>query len=543
MLALLTLASQIVVYVAAAGPAPDGSLSGRERVLHALNRLGYGPRPGEVEKIEALGVDAWVERQLNPERIPDADVEARLRAAPLLQMSGAELMTAYPQAKKNVDGMGLGKPGEVARELAAARILRGVYSERQFDAVLTDFWFNHFNISAEKAADRWLVVPYERDVIRPHMYGKFRDLLGAVAHSPAMLVYLDNAQSSIDARYAPLSERPRIDAMEEKMAARGKGPRRLGLNENYAREMLELHTLGVDGGYTQKDVTELARILTGWTIARPNPRNGLTDVAFHFDARRHDPGVKVFLGQTYVGAGQTEGERALDRLSRNPSTARFIATKLCRRFVADDPPPALVARVARRFRETDGDLRETYRALFTDAEFWNKSHFRAKVRTPLEFVLASLRATGAEIRDPSGAPEPRAPPPAPGILNQLGMPLYRCEPPTGWPDRAEPWVNAGALLARLRYAQGLFADRANSPAVADPAAPLGNTPREDGRALLAAYEKAYLGGVVSDRTREALERRLDDPEISRARLDDRARDYRVERLAALVLGAPDFERR
>jgi len=532
-LRVLTFALLLARPAAADAPA-DAPLGARERALHALNRLGYGPRPGELERVEAMGADAWIARQLDPERIPDAAFEAKLKDFPVLTMSGAQLMAAYPQPKKAVAGMAMGKPQEVQRELTAARLLRGVDSERQFDAVLTDFWFNHFNVSAEKGPVRWLVVPYERDVIRPRMYGKFRDLLGAVAHSPAMLIYLDNAQSSIDPRYAPASSRARIDRMEERMAARGKGPKRLGLNENYARELLELHTLGVDGGYTQKDVTELARILTGWGVARPNARNGLRDFAFRFDGNRHDPGVKTFLGETYEGAGEAEGERALDRLARSPSTARFIALKLCRRFVADDPPPALVARVAKRFQATDGDLRETYRALFTDPEFWSRAHFRAKVRTPLEFVIASLRATGADVRDPARAA---------GLLNQLGMPLYRCEPPTGWPDRAAPWVNAGALLARLRYAQGLFADRPKSPAVADPAAPLGNAARGDGQALLAAYEKAYLGGVVTERTRAALERRLDDPEISRARLDDDARHYRLDRLAALVLGAPDFERR
>jgi uncharacterized protein (DUF1800 family) len=534
MLGTLALSLLLVRPAAADAPPSDPPLSGRERALHALDRLGYGPRPGEADKVAAQGVDAWVERQLRPESIPDADLETRLKAFPVLTMTGAQLLDAYPLPKKDVAGMAAGKPREVSRELVAARVLRGVYSERQLDAVLTDFWFNHFNVSAEKGQVRWLVVPYERDVIRPHMYGKFRDLLGAVAHSPAMMVYLDNAQSSIDARYAPLSAQARIGRMEARMSAAGKGPKRLGLNENYARELLELHTLGVDGGYTQKDVTELARILTGWGVARPNRHNGLTDVEFRFDARRHDPGGKVFLGEPYTGAGEAEGERALDRLARHPSTAHFIALKLCRRFVADDPPPELVARVAARFRATDGDLRETYRALFTDPAFWSRSRFRSKVRTPLEFVIASLRATGADVRDPEKAV---------GVLNQLGMPLYRCEPPTGWPDRAEPWVNAGALLARLRYAQALFVDRPKSPAVADATAPLAGVARGDGRALLAAYEAAYLGGVVSSRTSGALERRLDDPEISRARLDDDARNYRLDRLAALVLGAPDFERR
>jgi uncharacterized protein (DUF1800 family) len=406
MLGTLALALLLARPSAADALAPDGPLTGRERALHALDRLGYGPRPGDEARIEALGVDAWVARQLDPERIPDAALEARLKDLPVLTMSGARLMDSYPLPKNDAAGTAAGKPREVLRELAAARLLRGVYSERQLDAVLT----NHFNVSAEKGPVRWLVVPYERDVIRPHMYGRFRDLLGAVAHSPAMLAYLDNAQSAIDARYAPPSAQARIGRMEARMSAGGKGPRRLGLNENYARELLELHTLGVDGGYTQKDVTQLARILTGWGVARPNRHNGLADFEFRFEPRRHDPGVKVFLGETYDGADEAEGERALDRLARHPSTARFLATKLCRRFVADDPPADLVARVARRFRETDGDLRETYRALFSDPAFWRASRFRSKVRTPLRASdgLAGPRRAVGERGRPARAPALRA---------------------------------------------------------------------------------------------------------------------------------------
>jgi len=369
------------------------------------------------------------------------------------------------------------------------------------------------------------------------VFGKFRDLLGAVAHSPAMLVYLDNFQSTIDARYAPVGAREDIAEMEGAMSKNAKGRRKLGLNENYARELLELHTLGVDGGYTQKDVTELARILTGWTIDRPNKKNRetVTDVQFRFNRRMHDPGGKVLLGEPYAWKGEAEGEQALDRLARDPHTAHFLALKLCRRFVADAPPAELVDRVAKRFHDTDGDLRETYRAIFSSPEFREKRFFRAKVKTPLEFVASSLRATGAEIRDPEKVAR---------SVDGLGMPLYRCEPPTGWPDRAEPWVNAGALIARLKAAQNLFNNkRPDAPVSATPDAAIGDADRGDGRALTLRLTDAYLGGVVAPRTWEALLKRLDDPEISGARLDDQNKKYRVDRLAALVLGAPDFERR
>jgi len=531
------LAAPALARTTAAAPPPE--MSPRERALHALNRLAYGPRPGDVEKVEALGVDAWIARQLRPDSIPDAALEERLKAYPSLTMSGEQLMNAYPNMKrKRLLGLfGDSKPPrDVAWDLASAKILRAVYSERQLQEVLTDFWFNHFNVSAAKNQDRWLIIPYERDVIRPRVFGKFRDLLGAVAHSPAMLIYLDNFQSTIDARYAPVGAREDIAEMEGAMAKNPKGRRKLGLNENYARELLELHTLGVDGGYTQKDVTELARILTGWTVDRPNPKkkDSVKDWTFRFNRRMHDPGGKVLLGEPYVWAGEAEGEKALDRLARHPATARFVALKLCRRFLADDPPAEVVDAVAKRFHDTDGDLRETYRALFESEAFWERRWFRKKVKTPLEFAASALRASGAQIRDPEKVAR---------ALDGLGMPLYRCEPPTGWPDRAEPWINAGALVARLRAAQSLFGANPNAPASASPAEAVDGADPSDGRALLAKLTDAYLGGIASARTLDALAKRLDDPEVSRARLDDRRREYRVDRLAALVLGAPDFQRR
>lgn len=522
---------------AADAPAvPPARMSERERALQALDRLGYGPRPGDLEKVEALGVDAWIENQLQPDRIPDAAVESRLKAYPSLLMTGSRLMEAFPNPKRRrlLGLVGGEKPKDLVAEMAAAKILRADLSERQLQEVLTDFWYNHFNVSAAKDQDKWLFIPYERDVIRPRLFGKFRDLLGAVAHSPAMLVYLDNFQSTIDARYAPVGAREDIAEMEGAMSKNPKGRKKLGLNENYARELLELHTLGVDGGYSQKDVTELARILTGWTIEKPNKKNDAADVRFRFNRRMHDPGGKVLLGRPYVWSGQDEGEKALDLLARDPHTAHFIALKLCRRFLADEPPAEVVNRVAERFRATDGDLRETYRALFSSPEFWQKRFFRSKVKTPLEFVAGALRATGAEVRDPQRVAQ---------IVGGLGMPLYRCEPPTGWPDRAEAWVNAGALIARLKAAQGLFNHGPNAPASAAADAALGDADRADGHALVRRLTGAYLGGVVADRTMELLDKRLDDPEVSNARLDDSRRSYRVDRLAALVLGAPDFERR
>ncbi len=524
MIALAAAAALLVPLHAA--ELPPVRMTERERAIHVLERLGYGPRPGEVDKVVAEGVDAWVARQLRPETIDDSALEKKLRAFKTLTMSGEELYNAYPDKKSRLMGMfGTGaKPQTVAEELAAAKILRAVESERQLQEVLTDFWFNHFNVASQKNQDRWLISPYEREAIRPFVLGKFRDLLGATAHHPAMLIYLDNFQSTLDQRYIPAGARDDLSEMEEKMTAKGgkKGRAKLGLNENYARELMELHTLGVDGGYTQKDVTELARILTGWSIDRPNKKNRVKDFVFQFKRRLHDPGAKVLLGHPFAWSGEAEGDQALDLLARHPATARFIALKLCRRFVADDPPADLVARVAARFRETDGDIRRTLEFLFKDPTFYEKRFFRAKVKTPLEFTASALRATKAEVRDPLKV--------AKGVGN-MGQPLYQCEPPTGWPDRAEPWVNAGALLARMRAATGLFAERPDAPATADAKTLLGSTDPRERPKVVAAFTDAFLGGEIGERTRASILARLDHPGMS------------VDKIAALVLGSPEFQRR
>jgi uncharacterized protein (DUF1800 family) len=317
-------------------------------------------------------------------------------------------------------------------------VLRAVYSERQLEEVLTDFWFNHFNVDARKGPDRLMIAEYERDAVRPRVFGRFRDLLEATAKSPAMLFYLDNWMS-VD---------PNID----------EGPRRRrGLNENYARELMELHTLGVDGGYTQQDVTEVARCFTGWTIDRPR-ENG----PFRFAPRLHDFGRKVVLGHMIAaGGGESDGERVLDILASHPSTARFIATKLARRFISDTPPPAIVDRAAKRFRDTGGDLRDVVRTILTSREFLSPDAYGAKVKTPFEFVISALRATGADVGD--ATPIVRA-------LQQLGMPLYQCQPPTGYKDTAEAWINTGALVDRMNFAVRLASGRLSGVSISAPGA-------------------------------------------------------------------------
>jgi len=365
-----------------------------EAVGHVLSRITFGVRPGDVDRVRSMGVQRYIDEQLHPERIPDTTMTVRLSGLSTIGMSTRQIVEQYelpqiearrerkaagrdaaqaPDARQLPDGMAP-RANALVLELSQQKLLRAAFSERQLQEVLTDFWFNHFNVDARKGRDRFLLTAYERDAIRPHVFGKFRDLLGATAKSPAMLFYLDNWMSADPTgphRPAGPVERP----FQGRFGARLPAPqtqtpqannRRKGLNENYARELMELHTLGVDGGYTQKDVTEVARAFTGWSI--DNPRQGGD---FRFEPRIHDPGQKVVLGHVIkAGGGQSDGEQVLDILARQPATATFIATKLVRRFVSDTPPPALVQRAAARFRDTDGDVREVMRTILTSPVGW-----------------------------------------------------------------------------------------------------------------------------------------------------------------------------
>jgi uncharacterized protein (DUF1800 family) len=427
----------------------------RAAVEHALNRLTFGPRPGQVEQVQRLGLSRWLEQQLTPSSIDDAALAGRLTPLPerpddmnrvaARNLSEQERMDAQRRARQF--------SRQAVQALAAQKLTRAVYSERQLEEVLVDFWFNHFNVFAGKGRTAVYLPEYEREAIRPHIWGSFRDLLGATAKSPAMLFYLDNWLSA-DPKAA--------EQLQRAVTRRGRGraggagnnmppqnqqaPRRNGLNENYARELMELHTLGVDGGYTQEDIVEVARALTGWTLA-----NGV-EGGFRFAPALHDRGEKKVLGHTIrAGGGIEDGERVLDIVAAHPSTARHIATKLVRRFVNDEPPAALVDKVAAAFTTTKGDLREVVRTLVTAPEFYAAEHRNAKVKTPLEFVVSSVRATGRELRDAR---------PMLNALQQLGMAPYMCQPPTGYDDTAETWVSAGALVTRMNIAQQLAPQRA-----------------------------------------------------------------------------------
>ena len=509
-------------------------LADDRRILHVLNRLALGPRPGDLERVRAVGVDAWIERQLHPETIADAATERALATLASLRLSIPEALRDYPRPEPKLrEKLQAGqltrqemmelyppekRPFRITAELQAAKMLRAVESERQLQEVMVDFWFNHFNVFAAKGDVRWYVAAYERDVIRPNALGRFPNLVRASARHPAMLFYLDNW----------LSARPDFTVP----AGGPKGGRKAGLNENYARELMELHTLGVDGGYTQADVTEVARAFTGWSIDRPQ-----TEGRFAFRPRMHDTGEKVVLGHRIpAGGGQDDGERVLAILTHHPATARFIATKLVRRFVADTPPPPLVERVAATYLRTDGDIRAMLRTIVAAPEFVSSEAYRAKVKTPFEFVASAVRALGATV-DAQGAFDlARA-------SAEIGEPLYQAQPPTGYPDRAEAWVNSGALLARMNFALALARSRYPRVAVDPGSLVTGADPRSPD-AVLDRLLAALVAGQASAETRAVLTGELTNPQITRLTAEDRGpASTDVATLAALVLGSPEFQRR
>ena len=435
--------------------------SDRAAVEHALNRLTFGPTPGQVDEVQRLGLARWIDQQLNPASIDDSAVQSRLTPLPAAQeVDRRAARNASEDERKAMQRRARQATRQSVQALAAQKITRAIYSERQLDEVLVDFWFNHFNVFAGKGRTAAYIPDYEREAIRPHVWGSFRELLGATAKSPAMLFYLDNWLSA-DPKAAEQVQRgaDRLRRLgrfggagitpqqqQRLQQQQQQGPRRNGLNENYARELMELHTLGVDGGYTQQDIIEVARAFTGWTLA--NPQEG----DFRFAPQLHDRGEKKVLGHVIkAGGGMEDGERVLDIVAEHPSTAKHIATKLVRRFVSDEPPAALVDKVAATFTKTKGNLREVMRTLVTSPEFYAAEYRGAKVKTPLEFVVSGVRATGRDVREPRQLLQ---------ALQQLGMAPYQCQPPTGYDDTAETWVSAGALVTRMNIAQQLAPQQA-----------------------------------------------------------------------------------
>jgi uncharacterized protein (DUF1800 family) len=643
---------------------PASEMTDQQRAVHALNRLTFGPRPGDVQRVAQMGVDQWIELQLHPDKIDDSALASRLSPFRTLRMDTKEIVENFPPnqvIKQIADGkadlprdpvkravyeaqlqryedkkerkeetasattcnnpackdgacavsddsaqppdpaetrrreerraanlkaqelldlspdermqeilrmspedrrliastargaradaltdgmsaqqketvMALRNPEQVVvDELMQAKLLRAIYSERQLDEVMTDFWMNHFNVFINKGADRFLLTSYERDAIRPHVLGKFEDLLVATAKSPAMLFYLDNWLSvgpdsevvlGIPAHpqrfrgYGPGPQRPK-----------GKGKASSGLNENYGRELMELHTLSVNGGYSQKDVTEVAKVFTGWTLDQPRKGGD-----FRFEPRMHEPGDKIVIGHRIKQNGEKEGFEVLHLLAHNPKTAHFVSQKLAMRFVADDPPPALVDRMTQTFLKKNGDIREVLRTMFQSPEFWSADAYRAKVKTPLEFVVSSARATGADVDDARQLV---------GTLNNMGMMPYGMMPPTGYSMKADTWVNSSALLARMNFALGLATGKVRGVKV-DATSLLANAGAQapaDASQTLATFESSLLSGDISKQTHDTIEKQLEDPKISQRRLDDPKRPPNVAAITGLILGSPEFQRR
>jgi len=610
---------------------PITELTEDEAILHALNRLAYGPRPGDVERIKQMGLAKWIDQQLNPSSIDDKALDARLEDFPTLKMSAAQLIEDYPRpkqvqkqaskraeaqleqdnqrrsdaaaaivsrdmipgasstesastennqvapaaqadspdanapspmkeepAQENPDaqvsgerrsnrrgdannfargfGENSNRPQRVIAELSMAKVTRAIYSERQLQQVMDDFWFNHFNVYARKGEDLYYLTSYERDVIQPHALGKFKDLLTATAKSPAMLFYLDNFLS-VDPRAAQRLAEERAIRQQMRYARFGQIPppqtqqkkgNERGLNENYGRELMELQTLGVDSGYTQKDVTEVARCFTGWTIEKPrlNPQ-------FKFDDRLHDPDPKFVLGKKIHAGGMKDGEQVLDLLAHNPNTAKFISTKLARRFVSDNPPPELVSRMADTFESTDGDIKSVLHTMIYSPEFWSREAYRAKIKTPFELVVSTARALGTDVDMPQ---------PLVGWVGRIGEPLYQCQPPTGYADKADAWVNTGALLNRLNFSLALAGNRMRGSRT-DVGSLLGVETTADAKAALDRAVQVFLDGQAAPSTVETLEKQLDNPQVLQARLDDPVKHVDLGVVAGLVLGAPEFQRR
>jgi uncharacterized protein (DUF1800 family) len=420
----------------------------------------------------------------------------------------------------------------VMSELMQAKILRAIYSQRQLDEVMTDFWFNHFNVFMEKGLDRMLVTSYERDVIRPHALGKFEDLLVATAKSPAMLYYLDNFMSvgpnspqALGFSARPYGRGPYGRRYPRPRPRPNQGKRSSGLNENYGRELLELHTLSVNGGYSQRDVTEVAKVFTGWTIDKPAEGGG-----FKFEPRMHEPGTKFVLGHKIKPKGEGEGLEVLHRLATSPQTAHFISLKLAQRFVSDDPPAALVDRMAKTFLKKKGDIREVLETLFHSPEFWDDGAYRAKVKTPLEFVASAVRATGAEVDDAF---------PLTRQLNNMGMPLYGAQPPTGYSMKAETWVSSSALLNRMNFALALTGGKIKGVKVDAAQLGAGATPDADG--TLSALEASLIAGGVSKQTHDSITAQIEAAEKNGQQKTDSKAE--VSTIAGLLLGSPEFQRR
>ena len=640
-----------------AGKADVGSsavsrpLTEDEKIVHILNRLAFGPRPGDVQKVKAMGIQSYLDQQLTPERVDDTATQQKLTAYAMLQLNDEQLSAMYqartlayakerklrkqliskttqgegnanmpttpdagidaaaaPKAKKNV--LAMADPQERQELMAArqelmqaampiaqaqeqlvdAKMLRAIESERQLQEVLVDFWSNHFNIDIRKQSCGILKIGDDRDTIRPHVLGKFRDLLGASAKSPAMLVYLDNFQSTSATAPTAGGMRPGM-LMRRRALAANRGlngqavggqmpaanlpasqpakPKRGGLNENYAREIMELHTLGVDGGYTQHDVTEVARCFTGWGIGRAGVARmggkgkiGQTG-GFQFHPFLHDNGEKTVLGQTIpAGGGIMDGEKVLDILASNPATMRHISTQLCQRLVSDNPPASLVDKCVATWKRTDGDLREVVRAIVTAPEFYAPAVVKSKIKSPFEYAVSAARALGGAYENPLAANGRQRlnikPPQGGGYLyldttslvgqvGTMGQPLFQYQAPTGYPEESQKWVSSGALISRMNFALSLTTGKLKD--VKLPGLDQTVSSFQNPNQFIDRFAGEILHSRVTPATRATLLKQvsaLSAPGLSEAaQTADTATASRTSasRMAALLLGSPEFQRR
>ncbi len=585
-------------------PYRQAGLTERQAAAHLLDRLAYGPRPGDIDRVVQMGLEHWVDQQLDGNLPDPPPLTARLKSMPAMSLSAEQLVEKYPPLPKvrqeaiqagavtKDDREDLGNKAyrqklirfgiergyrparELNQQLVSQKILRAVYGQNQLSEVLTDFWFNHFNVSLTDNQCRLQIFSYERDAIRPRVLGSFRGLLGATAKHPAMLLYLDNAQSTaskgatttLDDKMEQLP--PGLQTQARQKAEQLKKRRTQGINENYARELMELHTLGVDGGYTQKDVQEMARILTGWTvnpavIGRKLPQlerakkvGAVVDGSFLFRPDAHDSGTKVVLGRTFpAGRGLEEGEQALDLLAAHPSTARFVTGKLARWFVSDNPPVSLEKRLSATFQSSRGDMRQVMRTLIYSPEFWSAEARRSKIKSPFELAVSSLRALDAEVAPSRELYE---------WITDMGQPLYAYQAPTGFPDRSENWVNPGLLLTRMNFALSLASHQV--PGVKFDLTRLNGGKQPDNvnqaleryaRLLLPERDHkgvvALLGPKVNDPEFARKVAEADKPTTEAPMLDEegprrRSRKARtgpvepVTQVVGIILGSPEFQR-
>jgi uncharacterized protein (DUF1800 family) len=638
------------------------ALTDDQKISHVLNRLGFGARPGDVEKVKAIGVQKYIEQQLNPAAIDDSVAESKVKGLEVFNMTTAEVFAKYPnpgallrrleggraaqanaQAAKDDAPMpadrampnaqqpenmtpdeqrerreklqelytkyDLRPAAQLLPQIVGNRVLRAVYSERQLQEAMVDFWQNHFNVFSGKNAVRWYIPSYERDVLRKNALGNFKDLVVGTAQHPAMLFYLDNFESVSPNAQAPANG-PAAKMIEE-MLKNGNLPRRArerikeqygvtdeqinarlrqlrgnanapqqqrarrGINENYARELMELHTLGVDGGYTQADIVEVAKAFSGWTIAdargyrraaasmiegdeerrlaRLQRQAGIPEEIesgeFYFNSRWHEPGPKKILGETVNEGGIKDGLKVIDILVSKPQTAKFVAKKLAVKFVSDNPSEALVNRVADAFQKSKGDIKATLRALFSDKEFFAPANYRAKIKSPFELAVSSIRALG-------GNTDSR--PAFIAMLNKLGEVPYGYQAPTGYPDTAADWVNTGALLERLNFAVALASNRIPGTRV-----DLKTFTAPDRSKILDKAVEEILDGEISAATKASLKKQMEQPlpevkagtppaepgdmpggrgRMQQARLLNPTGNPDVFKAVSLVLGTPEFQR-